>query len=93
MANEKDQIENSGEEPRKESWLKEALEKVNTDFPLSGGETEAEFEAATEVEGDEGDEEETTQKAEEIKPEGEHKSWLRDAMDNADTDFPLSGGE
>lgn len=67
MANEKE-TNNKPEEEKKESWLEEALEKVNTDFPLSGGETEEDFEAATGV-----DEDEDYDESEDESSDDEHK--------------------
>ena len=60
--------------------------KLNTEFPLSGGETEEEWENATE--GIEDDEEED----EEIDEE-EDKQDTAEFKRRLDTEFPLSGGE
>jgi hypothetical protein len=60
------------------SWLQKALEQADTDFPLSGGETDEDL--------DDGAEEDDA--AEDTKDE--HKSSF---LDDLDTDFPLSGGE
>ena len=31
------------ESPEHSSWIEKAIEKINVDFPLSGGETEEDF--------------------------------------------------
>ena len=55
----------------------EGIQKLDTQFPLSGGETEEDFESAT------GKDEETDEK--------EHtKTSFREDLDS---EFPLSGGE
>jgi len=83
MANENDELkeegqENTGEQPQHKSWIGKILEQIDTDFPLSGGEEEEDFENVNEATGD--DEE----------PEEHKKSSF---FEDLDTDFPLSGGE
>lgn len=77
------------DQPKQEtSFFKEMLSRIDTEFPLSGAETNEELEAVLEDDDAENDEETDT----DSEPKPEHKSWLRDMMDNVDTDFPLSGG-
>ncbi len=85
MANENPKDPNSNENQGHESWLDKALDKINTDFPLSGGETDEDLESEEDTEdvADSGEE----------KAEPKHESWLGHILDNVDTDFPLSGGE
>ena len=123
MANENDNINNDGankdaehhEEHKHHSWLEkieenieEHMDRINTEFPLSGGETEEDFQSVDDSE--EGDKieasEETSTKAPEKEEQGkespkeekkhEHHSFMEriiDKIQNLDSDFPLSGGE
>jgi hypothetical protein len=68
------------------SWLSETLGKINTEFPLSGGETNEDLEKVIEPESH--------------PDHPDHESWLKrtlhkieHTLDNINTDFPLSGGE
>ena len=61
MANENENISNDpqSENPEeKQTWLEEALGKIDTDFPLSGGETDEDLEPEEDADDDEFDEEE-----------------------------------
>ncbi len=57
MANENEEItsndpekSNTGSAHKHHSWLEEAIGKIDADFPLSGGETDAELESSVEAE-------------------------------------------
>src|SRR4051812_49292169 len=79
--------------PEHHTWLQSLMEKVHnldTEFPLSGGETNEDLDRVTHAHGDAFGEEHKT---------GEHKEHhsimenLMDKIYNLDTEFPLSGGE
>lgn len=77
------------EHPKQEtSFFKEMLSRIDTEFPLSGAETNEELEAV--LEDDDAENDDDSDSGDEAKPE--HKSWLQGMMDDVDTDFPLSGG-
>lgn len=94
MASENDNVKPEGTEGSSEhkhhSWLENIIDeerkKVNTEFPLSGAETEEDFESVdNEDEKAPGDE---TPK--------EHHSWMHNIVERIqklDSEFPLSGGE
>ena len=56
MANENENIDPKDQPEKKPTWIEEALENIDSDFPLSGGETDDDLEF-----GDEEDEELDTQ--------------------------------
>ncbi len=112
MANENDNINPESiqhpDHPEHHTWLQSLAEKIHnldTEFPLSGGETEEDF-ARVDAHEEEETKDITAKDAttEEKKPaeehkEGEHKEHhnifenLIHKIQNIDSDFPLSGGE
>jgi hypothetical protein len=74
--------ENKNGEPAKHhTWIEnivENIQKLDTEFPLSGGETEEDFENADDSEEGGENEEQTTKTS---------------FNDDLETEFPLSGGE
>ena len=113
MANENDNIKPEGvenpEHPQHHTWkdiISEEFQKINTEFPLSGGETEEDFARADDTEeGEEASGGKTatppaaaTQPGAEA-PAGaphEHHSMFQNLIhdiQNLDHEFPLSGGE
>ncbi|MCW3121897.1 MAG: hypothetical protein JWQ38_1389 [Flavipsychrobacter sp.] len=93
MANENDNItpENNDQPEKKHTWLGDMLEKIDTDFPLSGGESDEDLEP--EDDSDERIEPDGPEEMEKNEEKGDSKSWFGHMLDNVDTDFPLSGGE
>ncbi len=86
MADENDQIDQAAtpktEDHKHHTWLEtvvENIQKLDTEFPLSGGETEEDFERV----GDKEDDEENK--------EVHHPKTS--FYDDLETEFPLSGGE
>ena len=87
MANENDNInkdsaENHEKPKHHHTWIDsitERIQKLDTEFPLSGGETEEDFESI----------DDTEDSIEEKKEDHHHTSF----RDDLETEFPLSGGE
>ena len=78
MAPDNEDIKKNNEtEPKEESLIEKALDKINTDFPLSGGETDEDLEDPVKDPSE--------------KPE--HESWIEKTLDDINKEFPLSGGE
>lgn len=76
MNNEKKLNESSGNDEQEHSILSDALKHINTNFPLSGGESEEDFEEAVDsLDSDEDDNDSDITEREHL-----------------DTNFPLSGG-
>jgi hypothetical protein len=105
MVTENEDINTTGneEKPKHHTWMEDSLEKLESDFPLSGGETDDDLEHSLEpaerdetTPGDEGPVRTTTTEERHTT----HTSWIEgaiekveDALGNMNTDFPLSGGE
>jgi len=93
MANENENInpenaENNEEPKPHHTWLEnivENIQKLDTEFPLSGGETEEDFESVDDSEEEDADDDKGAKKSE----EHHHTSF----KDDLETEFPLSGGE
>lgn len=88
MGTENENTNNEGAEnneaPKHHSWIEnivDKIQKLDTEFPLSGGETEEDFESVDDKEEDETGEEKAD------------KSKKTSFFDDLDTEFPLSGGE
>ncbi len=72
---------NEGEQTKHHSWIEnivESIQKLDTEFPLSGGETEEDFQSVNDNETGGENEEQTTKTS---------------FFDDLETEFPLSGGE
>jgi|GEM_PF-6103735 len=52
MANENDNIDPKEQPEKKPTWIEEALENIDSDFPLSGGETDDDLEFGDDDETD-----------------------------------------
>jgi len=78
------------QQEHKHSWLGRILDQVNTEFPLSGGETNEDLHTVFSHHASAPtQEQEQTQEHQQ-----EHKhSWLENALSKIDGQFPLSGGE
>jgi len=76
MSNEKILNESSGKNEKEHNILSDALDHIDTNFPLSGGETEEDFDESIESLGtdEKGDDSDITER------------------EHLDTNFPLSGG-
>jgi hypothetical protein len=105
MANENENTIPEGTEgtdqPKHHTWkdiISEEFQKINTEFPLSGGETEGDLEGVDDKE--EGEETGENKKETKANPPAEehkeHHSFLGNIVEKIqklDTEFPLSGGE
>jgi hypothetical protein len=90
--------------PDHHTWLQSLVEKIqnlDTEFPLSGGETDEDFERATHVEQEANLPDDVTTRSEQTpehtaKEPKEHHTIMDNLLHkihNLDTEFPLSGGE
>jgi hypothetical protein len=80
--------------PEHHTWLQSLAEKIHnldTEFPLSGGETDEDLERATHVDEEPINEDKNEPPAGED-PHKQHHLFEQDVK-HLDTDFPLSGGE
>lgn len=97
MANENENTkpggtENTGESQHHRTWkdiIHEEAGKIDSEFPLSGGETEDDFSGSDDEETSEGNDKASNEPH-------EHHSIMENLLhkiQNLDTEFPLSGGE
>lgn len=105
MANENDNINQENaegtEQPKHHTWkdiINEEFQKINTEFPLSGGETDEDLAGVDDTEEGEETPESKTGTGPDA-PSGEPKEHhslfdnLIHKIQKLDTEFPLSGGE